>query len=64
MSAGFEEFFGGSTSAAAVLTIDSSTGEILVAERNSAWDEVFDLDISPDVIVHPRQDHIRAKVIH
>ena len=64
MSAGFEEFFGGSTSAAAVLTIDSSTGEILVAERNSAWDEVFDLDISPDVIVHPRQDHIRAKVAH
>ena len=64
MSAGFEEFFGGSTSAAAVLTIDSSTGEILVAERNSAWDEVFELDISPDVIVHPRQDHIRAKVTH
>ena len=64
MSAGFEEFFGGSTSAAAVLTIDSSTGEILVAGRNSAWDEVFDLDISPDVIVHPRQDHIRAKVTH
>ncbi|MGA0354319.1 MAG: sensor histidine kinase [Ilumatobacteraceae bacterium] len=64
MSAGFEEFFGGSTSAAAVLTIDSSTGEILVAERNSAWDEVFDLDISPDVIVHPRQDLIRAKVTH
>ena len=50
------------TSAAAVLTIDSASGEILVAERNSAWDEVFDLDISPDVIVHPRQDHIRLKV--